>query len=65
MEQITLDHINKNILLLRQEIERVADIVGESYLDLDDEINKDVEISRKRKKDEFISHEKMREEFGR
>ena len=36
MENVTLSQINKNLILLRREIEKVSEIVEESYLELDD-----------------------------
>jgi len=64
MENVTLNQINRNVLLLRKEIERVANIVEESYLEIDDKIEGEVNESRGRDSKEFVSHEEMKKEFG-
>mgnify|MGYP001615038433 CR=1 FL=1 len=61
--EVSLEQINRNILLLRKEIERVANIVEESYLEIDDEVDNDVKESRG-EKGRLISHEEMKKEFG-
>ena len=63
MESATLEQINSNLLLLKREIERVANIVEESYLEIDEEIDIEMEKSRKRKTKELLSHEEMKKEF--
>ena len=45
MENVTLDQINKNLLLLRKEIERIAIIVEESHLELEDDLVSEVKES--------------------
>ncbi|MFH1290088.1 MAG: hypothetical protein ABIH92_01640 [Nanoarchaeota archaeon] len=64
MENVTLDQVNRNILLLRKEIKRVASIVEESHLEIDDEVESEVRESRGRDRSELISHEEMKKEFG-
>ena len=63
MENVTLEQINKNIILLGVELERIARIVEEQSLDLEDDL--EFEISESRKKKKFISHEEMIKEFDR
>ena len=63
MENVTLEQINKNIILLGVELERIARIVEEQSLELEDDL--EFEISESRKKKKFISHEEMIKEFDR
>lgn len=64
MENVTLDQINRNVLLLKREVKRIASMVGESYLEIDDIIDCEVNESRGRDNKELISHEEMKKEFG-
>ncbi|MBU0907436.1 MAG: hypothetical protein KKE05_04755 [Nanoarchaeota archaeon] len=64
MENVTLEQVNKNIILLRQEIQKVAEIVEESYLDIEDDLDYEIEESRKNDRKKLISHEEMKKEFG-
>jgi len=62
MPNSTLETINESILKLRGEVARLRIIVEED-LDLSDEVIEEIEDSRDRNKDEFVSHEQMKQEF--
>jgi len=62
MEQINLNKIHKDLIALREEIEEIKIIVGEDF-ELADDVAIEIETSRKRPKNEFISHEEMKKEF--
>ncbi len=63
MEQVTLNQIHKEILALKNELEKMRLVVEEDF-EIADDVIEEIEESRSREEDEFISHEKMREEFG-
>ena len=64
MEHITIEHVNKNILLLQREIHRIRKLLEEKELVLEDDVIEDIEESRERSGEDFISHEEMKKEFG-
>ena len=63
MGEVSLNEINKNLILLIKEMKIIKEIVEESCLDVSDEVVEEVENSRKRSKDKFVSHEEMKKEF--
>jgi hypothetical protein len=63
MEHVTLEQVNKNVLALKAVVERIREIIGERGLELADDVALEIEESRKRSKEEFISHEDMKKEF--
>lgn len=63
METITLEQIHEDIVDLKKEVERLKALIEED-LEPSDDVVKGIEESRKRPKEEFISHERMKKEFG-
>ena len=64
MENVTLEQINRNILKLKEEVDRIRSILEESYLELEENVIEDIEMSRKKSKKDLISNEEMEKEFG-
>ncbi len=62
-EHLSLEHIHKDILKMRKEIEDIKMIMQEDDLELSDYAKKAIEESRKRKKSEFVSHEEVMKRF--
>lgn len=63
MGTITLDEIHKDLVKLKKDMEHIKRIIDEDF-ELNDDVVKDIRESRKRPKNEFISHEEMKKEFG-
>lgn len=64
MDNVTLNQINNNILLLRKEVKRIAGVVEESHLEIEEDLIGEIEESRNQNQSELVSHEDMKEEFG-
>ncbi len=63
MHTITLTQIHKDLIGLKNEMEDLKMLIKEDF-ELSDEVIKEIEESKKRPKENFISHEEMRKEFG-
>ncbi len=63
MENLALDNINKNLVLLRREVETIKEILEEDNLELADDVKREIEESRKRSISEFISQKEMEKKF--
>jgi len=70
MPSVTLEHINKNILVLnkeleamKHEIEEIKEYIREDY-EISDDVKKQIEESIKRPESEFISHEEVKKRFS-
>ncbi len=59
----TLTQIHKDLIELKGEIRDIKMFIKEDF-ELSDEVTKEIEESRKRPKEDFISHEEMKKEFG-
>ncbi|MFH0923826.1 MAG: hypothetical protein V1825_03765 [Candidatus Falkowbacteria bacterium] len=64
MENITLEEIYQSLMDLRKEMFEIKIILKEENLELADDAIEEIEISRKRPLNEFVSHEEMIKEFG-
>ena len=64
MENITLGEIYNSLMDLRREMFEIKIILKEEKLELADDVVEEIEISRKRLPNEFISNEEMIKEFG-
>ncbi len=62
-QTINLEQIYKEIINLKREMEQVKTIVAEDF-ELADDVLKDIEESRGRAEEEFVSDEDMKKEFG-
>jgi len=59
----TLTQIHKDLIELKGEMKDIKMFIKEDF-ELSDEVTKEIEESRKRPKEDFISHEEMKKEFG-
>ena len=62
MGTITLEQIHEDIMGLKKEIEHLKTLVEEDF-ELANDVVKEIEESRNRSKEDFISHEEMGKEF--
>ena len=63
MAQITLELIHKDLMDIKKEMEYIKYILEEDF-EISEEVISEVQESRKRLKNEFISNEEMKKEFG-
>lgn len=63
MGTVTLEQIHKDLIGLKKEIEHLKTLIEEDF-ELSDDVVKEIEESRKRPSQEFISQDDMREEFS-
>nr|MBI4156573.1 hypothetical protein [Candidatus Woesearchaeota archaeon] len=63
MVEVTLEQVNKNILVLKQEIDEIKEILEESRLEFTEEVKAQIEESRKRPTSEFKSQEEIEKKF--
>ncbi len=63
METITLEQIHHDLVNLKNEMEHLRTLIQEDY-ELSDDVVGDIVESRRRPKQEFISHEEIKKEFG-
>ncbi len=60
---VTLEQVNKNVLLLKKEIDEIREMLEEANLELTDDVKKEIEASRKRSVSEFKSQDYMEKKF--
>ena len=63
MESVTLEQVNKNVLLLKKEVDEIRDLLEESQLELRDEVKAEIVESRKRSPAEFKTQNQMEQKF--
>ena len=63
MAKVTLEQVNRNILVLKEEMDEVKQLLVESNLELTDEVKSQIEESRKRPSSEFKSQEEIEKKF--
>ena len=63
MEQITLETIHRDLAKLKRDMIEIKIIIEED-LPLSKEVIEEIEESRKRTTEEFVSHEEMKKEFS-
>jgi len=63
MGVVTLEKIHEDLIDMKREIRQLRTLIQEDY-ELADDVVEDIEESRKRSKDKFVSHEEMKREFG-
>ena len=63
MENVTLNKVYEKHVRLSREVEQMKHWMAED-LELAEDVILEVEVSRKKPKKEFVSHEEMRKEFG-
>jgi hypothetical protein len=64
MQNVTLDQIHRELMGLKKEVAHIRLVLDEES-EPSNYIVQNVEESRKRPKEEFISNDEMRAEFGR
>lgn len=63
MAQITLEQIHKDMIGMKKEMEHLKTLIKEDY-ELADDVVTEIEESRKRPINEFVSHDDMKKEFA-
>ena len=63
MAQVTLEQINRNILILKEEIGEIKEVLEESNLELKESVKAQIKESRKRPAPEFKSQEEIEKKF--
>ena len=63
MAEVTLEQVNKNILVLKKEVDEIKELLEESNLELKDEVKAQIEESRKRPISEFKTQEEIEKKF--
>lgn len=63
MGNVTLEQIHEDLVGLKKEIEHLKTLIEEDF-ELSDDVVKEIEESRNRSSQEFVSQEDMREEFS-
>ncbi len=63
MEQVTLESVNRNVIALREAVEKMREVLLEDSLELSDEVVEEIERSRSAPKSDFISQEDVEAEF--
>lgn len=62
METATLNQIHEDMVGIKKELEEIKSILEEDPK-LSTDLSAEIELSRKRPKKDFISHEEMKKEF--
>lgn len=63
MGTITLEQIHDDLIGLRRDMSHIKALVEEDF-ELADDVIVEIEASRKKPKNKFISHDSMRKEFS-
>lgn len=63
MTEVTLEHVNKNVLNLKKELDEIKEMLEESNLELAEEVKVDIEESRKRPASAFKTQKEIEEKF--
>lgn len=63
MEAVNLEELNKNVLALRELVEKMSEVILEDSLELSDEVVAEIEASRNAPECDFVSHEDVVAEF--
>ena len=63
MVEVTLEQVNKNVLLLKEEVEDIKEMLEESALELNEEVKTAVMESRRRPLSEFKSQKEIEKKF--
>lgn len=63
MAEVTLEQVNKNILIVKKEIDEIKELIKESNLELKDEVKAQIKKSRKRPVSEFKTQEEIEKKF--
>ena len=63
MVNVTLNHVNRNVLILKKELDEIKELLEESTLELKDDVKTKIEESRKRPISEFKTQEEMEKKF--
>jgi len=64
MELVNLEQLNKKVLFLTLEVARLKRLLEERNLEVIEDVVDEVEDSRAKSHEEFISNEEMKSEFG-
>ncbi|MDP1695304.1 MAG: hypothetical protein Q8L29_00120 [archaeon] len=63
MENVTLNKVYEKLVRLSREVEQMKHWMAEDF-ELADDVVLEIELSKKKPKKEFVSHEEMRKEFS-
>ena len=63
MKEVTLEQVNQNILLLKDEVDEIKELLEESKLEFTDEVKAQIDESRKRQISEFRSQKEIEKKF--
>lgn len=64
MSEVTLEEVNKNVLIVKRELDAVKELLEESQLELSDEAKLHIEESRKRPVSQFRSLEELKKKYS-
>ena len=63
MEAVTLEQIHEDIVGIKEELVEIKTILEEE-LELAEDVREEIGQSRNRPQQEFLSHDKLKKEFG-
>jgi hypothetical protein len=63
MNKVTLEHVNRNILLLKKEVGDIKEMLEESELEFNEEVKTHIEESRRRPISGFKSQKEIEKKF--
>ena len=63
METVSLEVLNRNVMALREIVEKMSEVILEDSLELSDEVVMEIERSRNAPKSDFVSQEDVEAEF--
>ncbi len=63
MENVTLEQVNRNVIELKRELNKIRELIQESNMELTEEAKSQIKESRKRSLSEFKSQKEMEKKF--
>ena len=63
ISNVTLEQINKNVLMIKKELDEIKELLEESNLELRDDVKKSIEESRNRSVSQFKTQKDIEKRF--
>jgi len=63
METMTLQQLHEDMIEIKKDLQYIKETIDEDFQVAED-VRQDIQESRKRTKNEFISHQDLKKEFG-